>query len=410
MILIPLFILCAIIFVRLKKGLFSAFLLIVASKSIFDAFWDIKFGPLSMLSIQGVLITALFFNLLFKRKFLPRIWLRTADIYIVALSLGVIWSLTVKPISFIEIIIVNVNIYMGFIIIPLLVNTKKQLKQLLIAMMVCGVFPIIISIYQLQTGIVFNERETIGLTRYVGFYHDAFPVRFYGLMTILSLLLYQTIFDLKGIFYKGLMIGLASGAFISIYAVFSKAAVVIMGSWIILLLIFSKSKLKQFFSLVVGISVIFIVFGDVVLSNIEQLFSKEVGYQTGEVADARYALAGRGYIWEDYWNFWANEQLLFFQWFGDGINRPVHNEFFRILLVNGILGLLLLILFLLKSVSNIFKVYKKIRVFSMMILTMYLVDCVGLVPGTYYYYNILIWGIFGLLILNPNLFSKYNLT
>jgi hypothetical protein len=42
----------------------------------------------------------------------------------------------------------------------------------------------------------------------------------------------------------------------------------------------------------------------------------------------------------------------------------------------------------------------------MMLLGMYLVDCIGLVPGIYYYYNILVWGIFGILLMKPQLFIK----
>ena len=32
---------------------------------------------------------------------------------------------------------------------------------------------------------------------------------------------------------------------------------------------------------------------------------------------------------------------------------------------------------------------------------MYLVDCSGLTPGEYFYYNILLWGLMGLLLYRP---------
>ena len=406
MILIPILIFLAMIIAKSQKGIFASFLVLVATKSIIDAFWQIKFGPLSIMAIQGVLIPVLYFRLLADVKYIPKVWIRTARIYVIALAFGIVWAIMVEPIIFIENAILSINIYLGFILIPLLIQDQKQLKQLLFAIMICGIFPILVSVFQLQTGIIFHERETVGLTRYVGFYHDAFPTRFYGLMTLMAILIYQAVFNVKDVFLKSFMMILAGGAFVSIYAVFSKAAMGILGVWIVSLLLFSKSKVKQTFSVVIGISVILIVFGDAVSSNIEQLFSKEVGYQTGEVKDARYTLAGRGYIWQEHWNFWADEQSFFFQWFGDGLNRPVHNEFLRVLMLNGIIGVLFLVVFIAKSISNVFRVHKNIRVFAIMLLSMYMVDSIGLVPGKYYYYNILVWGIFGILLLRPHLFIK----
>ncbi|MDA7558628.1 hypothetical protein N8768_05665 [Flavobacteriaceae bacterium] len=406
MILLPILILVAIVVSKLRKGLFVSFLILVATKSIIDAFWDVKFGPLSIMSIQGVLIPILFYEVFTKKKYMPKAWLISAKIYTIALSLGLFWALAVKPMATIEAVILNINIYLGFILIPILITDQKRLKQLLLAIMLCGIFPIAVSIFQLSTGIVFQERATVGLTRYVGFYHDAFPTRFYGLLTILSILVYQYVFYIKGVFFKCFLLTLTCGAFLSIYAVFSKAGVGVLGLWVVLLLLFSKSKIKQGFSLLIGLSVIFLVFGDVVSSNIEQLFSKEIGYQSGQVTDARYTLAGRGYIWEKYWGFWSNEQNIFFQWVGDGLMRPVHNEFLRVLLVSGIIGVLFLVVFVLTQIKRAFKINKNVRVFALMLLGMYFIDSIGLVPGVYYYYNILVWGIFGTLLMKPQLFIK----
>ena len=354
MILVPLFILIAMIGVKMQKGIFMSFLVLVATKSIMDAFWEIKLGPLSILAVQGILIPILYSEIFFKRKIIPKRWLDSAKIYVLALSMGLIWAIAVKPMATVETVILNVNIYLGFILIPIFITDQKRLKQLLIAVMICGIFPILVSVYQLNTGVVFQERQTVGLTRYVGFYHDAFPVRFFGLMTLISILIYQSVFNIKGFLFKGFILLLAGGAFVSIYAVFSKAGVGIIGLWIVLLLLFSKSKVKQSFSVLIGLLVIFLVF----------------------------------------------------QWFGDGINRPVHNEFFRVLMVNGIIGVLILLVFILRKIKNIFKIHKNVRVFGMMLLGMYIIDCIGLVPGAYYYYNILVWGIFGTLLMKPRLFIK----
>lgn len=407
MILVPLLIFLAMIIAKTQKGIYASFLVLVATKSIVDAFWGYKFGPLSMMAIQGVLIPVLYYKIISDRKNIPKDWLKTANIYFIALSFGIVWAVILKPMNFVDYLISNLNIYIGFILIPLLVYDKKRLKQLLLAAMICGIFPVLVSIFQLQTGIVFGEkRDTVGLTRYVGFYHDAFPVRFYGLMSIFSIILYQTVFRKINIFLNMFMLFLGLGALISIYSIYSKAAVGIVVVWVVFMLMFSKSRVRQSFSIIIGLIGIFLVFGDAVSDNIEQLFSKEVGYQKGEVKDAKYTLAGRGYIWEEHWNYWTNEQSFFFQWFGDGVNRPTHNEFLRVLMLNGIIGFMVFIIFIFKTITNIFKVYKGIRMFAFMLVGMYFVDCLGLVPGAYYYYNILVWGIFGTLLLRPHIFIK----
>ena len=70
-------------------------------------------------------------------------------------------------------------------------------------------------------------------------------------------------------------------------------------------------------------------------------------YNDGSIRDIRYTLAGRGYIWEFFWNEWQYNRSSFFQFFGDGVTRPVHNEFFRVFLMNGVIGLMLFIFFFL---------------------------------------------------------------
>jgi len=386
--------------------MFAAFLLIVATKSLVDAFWNIKFGPISILAIQGILFPVMFFKLFKEKKYFPKSWRGLAACFFIALSLGVFWAFPTKPLGAFQILIININIFLGFFLIPILVNSKKRLKQLLIAIMICGIFPVLVSMFQFQTGVIFQQRATVGLTRYVGFYHDAFPVRFYGLMTIIAALLYNFVFKLNTLFSKLRIVLVSLGALFSVYLVFSKAAVGIIGLWIVLLLVFSKSRAKHLLAIVIGGAIVFLIFGDAFTASIEQLFSKEVGYQSGTVKDARYTLAGRGYIWQEHWHFWSTEQSVFFQWFGDGLNKPVHNEYLRVLMVNGIIGLIFLIVFLIRSIRNVFKIHKKIRIFAMMLLGMYFVDSIGLVPGVYYYYNILVWGIFGTLLLSPHLFIK----
>jgi len=394
------------VFVKLQRGSFACLLVVVSTKSVVDAFWDFKFGSLSIMAIQGILITFLFYQVINKKNSLPKFWLRTANIYTIALSLGIIWGFLEEPLASFEIVMLNFNIYLGFLLLPVLINDKKKLKQFLFALMICGIFPIIVSIYQKQTGVVFRERSTAGLIRFVGFYHDAFPTRFYGLMSIISILIYNSVFRVKSLFIKIFFVFLVFGALLSIYNVFSKAAITIFVFWALILFTFSESRGKKSLLILIGFFIMLIIVGNTFYSNIEQLFSKELGFNSGKVNDIRYTLAGRGYIWEKNWIFWTKEQSVFYQLFGDGISRAVHNEFFRVLMANGIFGLIFLIIFIIRITKAAFKINKRYIEFGLMFLSMYIVDCTGLAPGSYYYYNILVWGIFGLMLMKPQLFIK----
>lgn len=404
MILIPLIILLVIIIAKMQKGMLMAFLILVATKSIIDAFWNIRIGPLSFSSIGGLLIPFLFYPVLLKRKYFPKFWKLNASLLALALSMGLVYALPVNFMATIENSILVLNIFMGFFIIPVFIDERIKFKKLLIAIIIAGIFPIAVSLFQFRTGIVFYERQTVGLTRFVGFYHDAFPVRFYGLMTIIAIVMYFQFFKPSGI-KKYILLGVAFSALFSVYLVFSKAGVVIVGIWVTLIMLFSKSKVKQSVAIVFALGVMYLILGDLVYENIEQLFSKETGFQEGEIQDVRYTLAGRGYVWENYWNYWMNKQPLFFQIFGDGINRPAHNEFLRILLISGIVGVIIFVFFLFRMGIRVFKINRENRLFGFMLLSMFLVDCTGLMPGNYYFYNILVWGLFGVISLNKSLTS-----
>ncbi len=400
MIIFPVLILLIIIVVRFSNGMFAAFLVLVATKSIMDAFWDIRVGPLSFSSIGGILIPILFYSVVFKIKHLPKAWVSNAKLLFIAYSFGLLFAFTIKPIASFEVFIMNINIFMGFLLIPLLVTNKSQFQKLLIAIIISGIFPIVVSVFQYQAGIIFNERQTAGLTRYVGFYHDAFPVRFYGLFTFFSCILYLSVFKRINKFLMLVLVGISMSALFSVYLVFSKAAVVIICLWIMLMLTFSKAKLKYLFIISIFTVLAYVNFGDVIYNNIEQLFSKEVGYNDGTYTDVRYTLAGRGYIWDNLWDFWLNEQIPLFQWTGDGISRPAHNQFLKVLLSSGIIGVLLFVIFLFKVFKLIMRSSKKIRLFLLMLFGMFLIDCLGLTTGDYYYYNILTWGLIGYFMFN----------
>ena len=147
-------------------------------------------------------------------KYLPRKWVVNAKLLFILTSFSLLYAFSERPLESVVLFLIYINVFMGFILIPLLVTNKKQFKQLLIAIIISGIFPIAVSIFQYQTGIIFQERQTVGLTRYVGFYHDAYTVRFYGEFTLFSSIVYLSVFKIKSRFYKFLLFGICGLALI----------------------------------------------------------------------------------------------------------------------------------------------------------------------------------------------------
>ncbi|QFU74617.1 hypothetical protein EY643_02520 [Halioglobus maricola] len=383
---------------------FYAFLLIVATKSIVDATWQTRVGPFSLTSVEGIILVILYVSA-YRTNAVSKEWRKLGFLLFFLLSFSLVFSFFTEPMSVLESLVLNLNILLGFFLVPMLVNSREKFRKFLIAILVAGIFPIAVSIYQKYTGFSWSERSTAGLARMVGVYHDAFPVRFYGEFTLLAGLMYLRFFAVRRIYQKWLIYILMLGAIFSIYHIFSKAAVAILVSWSMILIIFSKNRIR-FSLLLLSFAVIApFLLGDSIEQNILQLFSREIQVREG-VLDSRYALAGRGTIWEAYWDFWLHDQHAFFQIFGDGISRPAHNEYFRILLLSGVFGLCLYVVFLFRVVSVVLSSNKNFKPYVLMLLAMYLVDAIGLTPGEYYFYNILTWGFVGLMYRNDSAFSR----
>ena len=400
MILIPIIIFLIIITLFFSNKKFDALVFLISTKSIVDAFWSYKIGPFTPVSAQGLLILILYLPLI-NFKIFKKSWTQTAIILFIAYTISLILSFPFKPVAFFENLSLTLLLFLGFFLFPKYVNNNRDLNKILFAFVICGIFPSIVSIYQDFTGQILTDqvRQTSGdLIRNVGFYHDAFAPRFFSLLTIFSCTFYLIYNKFE---YSGKKLLIVAQLFLSsysLYLVYSKAGILIIIAWLVLFVSYSKLRFKLIIYFIPLFALYYLFFeNQSVSSNIESLFSKELNYNSGALRDVRYTLAGRGWIWERYWDDWQNNRNLFFQFFGNGISRPVHNEFFRIFLMNGFIGVFLFILVLLTMLYESFKLNSKDKTLALMLLSMYLIDCTGLVPGQYYFYNIVLWGFLGIL-------------
>ena len=385
--------------------LFSPFwgiIITFVAKPVIDTTWGAAFGGFKLLDVVGIMFPTLLLPRVLSSSELtgpPLRIRRLAYVYLASQTLG---SLSLAFAGnfpmFAEVWFRSINGFLGFFLFSQFFRDAQGFKRLLIALIVAGLFPLFMGVYQNATGVMWREAMTVGLMRQIGLYHDAVSLRFFGLQSIASVLLY---WSRVGVQKRVLDIALAAyvvGWIYVIFNLFSKAAVAILILWAATWLLLNR-KVSYLIAAVLLVAVLTVSFGGPVLDTWNTLFSKELAYVSGDEEDARRLFAGRGYTWEYAWQTYstldAGSQLL-----GTGEMRGFHNEFLRVLYMNGAVGLCCFLAVLIyvgaTLADSAFRRRSPLHIVALMVFQWYLVDCMGLHPGWYPAYQWFAWGIVGL--------------
>ncbi len=391
-------------------------LFIFISKSTIDMSWNYDISGISALQLLGAAVPILVLSNLvlyrtheFKKVPGNKFWLifLWANIGGFAVMAGNGDGLAAFE-SFLRVL----NGFAGYHLLHPYIRDERDFKRLLVAFLIAGIAPIAMGLYQAATGHVWSEgRYTVGLLRNIGIYHDAFSLRSYGYITLTGIILYSVYFARSG-FTKVILgfYGLAVGGVL--FKVYSKAAVVIAGLWVVTWSVMRR-RISLLFIVLLAILVIDVVTGNKVVEQVELLFSKETS-AIGGTGDSKRVLAGRLYVWEDALTLWADANPLY-KIFGIGESGgSAHNDYIRVLLSGGIFSLISYITLL--SVMG-WKVLQlalsrpsPINVMALMIFIMWIVDTIGLTPGIYPGYQWYVWGFIGVALRGleqqPNLKGK----
>lgn len=294
----------------------------------------------------------------------------------------------------------HINGFIGFYMLQAFFRReeKQSLKLLLCAMIVAGLFPMGIGIYQLVTGKVWIAAQAEGIARWVGLYHDAFTVRAYAFQTLLALLLYAALYAGRNVFLKGAALIYGAVSVVVMFRAYSKAGTLSLGLWTVA---WTGLQRKVGTLLVMGVGGLLIggYYASKIVEQVVQLFHKELGALDGKVQVAR-TFAGRWYGWHEMMSRWEG-----FSWiqkmFGTGeMALGAHNDYLQILFHGGVLGLLIYFFLLtmigIKIMSNLWDRVDPLGVAALMLFVMWLVDTIGLVPSTYPGYQWFVWGMIGL--------------
>ncbi len=183
------FFLLVTLFVNVNFGILAAFLF----KPLIDASWNVSFGGINLLGLVGVAVPLL----VLVRSFTPgqklseiplfRIWLIFLIYNVLTYSL---YAFDKGPIGSIELGFRVLNGFVGYYMIQAFFHDRESFRRLLLVIILAGIFPMATGIYQALTGVVWQERVTVGLVRNVGLYHDAVTFRNYAFQTLSAVFLF----------------------------------------------------------------------------------------------------------------------------------------------------------------------------------------------------------------------------
>jgi hypothetical protein len=264
------------------------------------------------------------------------------------------------------------------------------------ALLIGGLFPIAVGLYQSATGVVWHERFSAGIARNVGLYHDAVSIKHFGLQTLLGIYLAFYCFERTTV--KKYLLAIYGGfCLFVIFNAFSKSALAILCLWFLIWAVLNNRFVAGALTLACTAGVNFAT-NNYVIDSVRQLFWKEIAYNRGEL-DSKYLLAGRVSVWDELMEDWLSFPLVS-QLIGSGAPIPAHNEFLRILMASGIVGAaafaIATFLVMMMVTDMALRVRRPLQLAAAFAFTMWLIDCIGIHPGVYSYFMWSVWGIIGL--------------
>jgi hypothetical protein len=302
------------------------------------------------------------------------------------------------PLRGLDVLFRHINGFVGFFMFQAFFRDPRKLKTLLIALIVAGVFPVAVGLYQAATGKIWHFQQTEGLVRSIGMYHDVLTLRLHAITPIIAILLYASLWHPRNMVLKLTAIGYAAAAAFVILRAYTKAGTAVLVLWGLIWTILQR-KFAALAALLAMALLVLPFYAEQLVENLARVFRKEFGAIEGSV-DVEQSFEGRWFGWEEMLNRWLDLGPLEMV-FGAGVKAyGAHNDYLQILFHGGILGLSiylsLLIVIGLRVLQNLRQRVDPLAVAAFMLFTMYLIDTIGLVPSSYPTYQWLVWGLIGL--------------
>lgn len=372
----------------IEKGLLIALLV----KPLIDMGWDFNIGPFSLIDVHTIFFLLIGYLFIIRRS-LFKVMNRFILITWLIAHFGLLFGFIQFPGNSFDGLARMLFLPLGLVILPYFWFNSKTRKKLINYLLLGSLLPSLIILFQVA-GFLPTEtvRMTKGFVRMNGFYHDIVTSRMYILQGLLVLFVvyklnvFKIRFSIKLII---LMILLVAGFFL-----YSKAFVGIVLLGFGFFIITQRSK----FSIIIIpllILPVFIMFSDTVLPTVEQMFVSEIEYNQGELSDSSRLFSGRGSIWNEYLNDF-NQSSFLTQLIGFNKNDGrTHNEFLRITILSGLIGLLAYLFFFLTLIRKVVSTYihkRELMFISVWLISIMLLDSISVVWGLYPQYLLVFMG------------------
>lgn len=374
-------------------------------KPFIDASWDLQLP-------FGLRLTEVF-SALIPLILLVHMAVARNDNSLMRMPLKWIWLAYSAYILFFSIIVANgedfkggtniffryINGIVGFYFLQAYFRQGDRFKWFLWALILGGLFPMGLGLYQALTGFQWREAQAEGLVRNIGIWHNGVNIRTYALQTIFGLLLYSALYvKTRNVPVKAMVMTYLAVSTVVMMKAYSKAALLTFALWILCWTILRRQFTVLVVLGIVGLLVTTYFAGDL-MGQIGTLFHKELGFVSGNV-EGKMTFQGRWFGWVEMMAEWERLPTMS-QIFSSGkIATGAHNDFLQMLFHGGIVGLVmylsLLIVIGVRIIRNLLAKADEMTVAALMMYLMWLIDAVGLVPSAYPAEQWLVWGLIGM--------------
>lgn len=408
----------AFVFVA-RRNAANAVLFLYVAKPIIDAAWDLRIPGvgLNFLQVTGVMFPIFVLTIVWFNR--PRVPRHPATVTWVIFAVWNFFSLAqfavaemgsgvALPDRYVVLMISGyfqfLNSLSGFLIIPYFFTDRESQRRFVLAIIISGIFPIVIAVLQVMGFYHGRVLKTTGeLLRISGPYHDSTNLRMYTLQTMLMIVIYLVHYTPMIQFrrkLKKLVLAIALPiCLLIVYRGYSKAAMGILSVWF-LLYVTLRRDYKLLLAVIFG-GIVWIPGDSEIVREIARLFQKEIWYTKGELSESvEYTLlGGRLLSWGSAWDDFQNAVLINQMVGSDFVRAPLlHNDFLRTLVASGYVGLGLYVVLLIQLGLAVWKCHRiksdGLSMGAMMAFAAFLIECLGLVPLLYPGYC---WQTFGLI-------------
>jgi hypothetical protein len=291
----------------------------------------------------------------------------------------------------------HLNGLAGFYMLQAYCRNEKDFLRFAWAMAIAGLFPIATGVLENVTGA--HWRLTTGqddVVRNIGLYHDAITIRYYGLQTVISLLL---IFALgkRSTLVNAFCLLYGLTALVVIRGAYSKSGFLTLGAWMLLWPLLRKN-IKALIGLSAVVVIVALYYSQEVVKSFGFVFEREFAAVQG-TAELQSTFAGRWGIWQDMVREWQSLGPIA-HLFGTGhMANGAHNDYIQVLFHGGWIGLCIYVALLFAvgwAIGRLLWTRLDIwAIAALFVFIMWMVDTIGLVPSVYSGYQWLVWGIVG---------------